>query len=170
MRPSDKITGGLKGRVEILANGKDLVFAGRNQITDFGHEEFIRLLLAGNLDALVWQISVGEGGDCAILPPHNPTGARVPPDPSEDEIRKLIGTVDVSTITRGGAGEVIYSALARREQVNSPNINELALLTRDGQMIAHYVTDPEMTGEAQKKPKTDLMFWIIRWTVEYTGA
>jgi hypothetical protein len=171
MNISDKIAGTLRGRVEVIGPHGPL-FSGPNQVTNFGKTEFIRNLLAGDLNSLVWKIAVGEGGDCDILPPHNDTGMRVGPDPAETEIRALVAEVDITNTSKDAiTGAVTYNTLVKREQANSPNINELALLTRDGQMIAHFVTAALVPmGRAEKKPKDELMFLIIRWTLEYIGA
>lgn len=169
MKPESSIKGRLKGRVRFVRDGQ-VLFEGHNEITDFGEEPFIRGLLAGDPDYFVWTIVVGEGGDCEISPPHNDTGGRVAPDPSETEVRKVVEGLPIQATSTNIDGSITYKALARREQANSPNINELGLFTRGGDMVAHFVTEVDIGGRAKKYPKTELMFDIIEWTLTYTGA
>lgn len=172
VRTQDRLRGKLEGRV--LVTDKEtgnILLRGRNQITDYGHEEFLRALLARDVESLVWYIVVGKGGDCDSLSPHPDTGARVPPDPSEEEIRVMVEAVPIETVARGVLGEITYKALARRQQGNSPDINEFALYTRGNKMVAHFVTEEDVIPpRARKYVKSELSYWVIEWTLTYTGA
>jgi len=170
MRATSTTHGRLRGHVRISTLDGSLLLEGDNQVTDYGNEEFIRSLIARDLDALAGDIAIGEGGDCDIVD-HLDTGARVGPVATETEIRVLVQAITITSVSREVDGSITFKALARREQANSPNINEFALLTRDAQMIAHFVTEEVAPlGRATKYPKTELMFVICEWNIQFTGV
>jgi len=169
MRLNDKICGKLTGRVRVYQYGVlEPIIEEHNEITDAAEEVISGLLARDPDNYLIDTIAVGKGGDCEIDPPHNDTGARVAPDPGETEIRSLVEALPIQQTLRTG-NEFTFSVLARPEQAISTDINELALLTRNGTMVAHYVTPLGLLGRAEKKPKSTY-FWIIEWTLRFTLA
>lgn len=170
--PVSPIKGRLSGHVCVRAGkNEEVLFEGPNQITDFGNEEFLRSLISRDLEGMVWYIVLGKGGDCDSLAPHPDTGARVPPVSTETEIRSSVEAIPIQVVARGGSGEIIFKALARRHQGNSPDINEFALYTRDNRMVAHFVTEEDVPPpRARKYVKSELSYWILEWTLTYTGA
>lgn len=163
-----KIEGRITGRVRIVdSEGNEI--AGFNSTTT-ASEAVIRGLLMRNFrDKAITYIALGDGGDYEITQPHNDTGARVPPDPSETEMRSLVEKIIIQTARETG-DEVILVAVARPEQAQSPDINEFGLLTEDGTLFAHFVTaEVAPLGRATKYPKTDV-YWIIEWAIEYVNT
>ena len=171
---NSKFRGKLRGHVRVTAvmkNGTRHPLIGRkNQITNYGEGDGMRGMLARDLEAMLWTIATGTGGDNEITPPHNPTGSRVPPDPNETEMRVLVEELPIQAIKQNIDGTITYMTLAQREQSNSPDINEFGLLTKRGDLFAHFITEDDGGGNARTFPKTDLMYWIIEWTLEYTPA
>lgn len=165
-----KIEGSLKVTEVNSAGERNTLFKGKNQITAYGEEEGVQRMLARDLDAMIWTITTGTGGDNETTPPHNPTGGRVPPDPNEEEVRVPVENLAIQAIRRNIDGTVTYMTLAQREQSNSPDINEFGLLTRAGTLFAHFITEDDGGGNATKYPKSELMYWIIEWTVSFTAA
>lgn len=163
------MAGRLSGCVMVKTVGGEPVIDDRNEVTNYGRTAFIQQLIGRNLDSLVWYVILGEGGDCSIDPGHGDTGARVPTDPVEIEIRKFVAEIPIQAIINNDDGSITFKALVRREQGNSPNINEFALYTRAGNMVAHFVT--ELDGvKARKYVKSELSFWIVEWTLTYEAA
>jgi hypothetical protein len=168
----DGLSGHLSGRVCIRdEESGEVLFSGENQITDFGRVALLQALLARDLERMVWHIVMGKGGDCDVLSPHPDTGARVPPDSMETEIREIVESIPIQAVAWNVDGSVTYKALARRTQGNSPDINELALYTRKNDMVAHFVTEEAVPPpRARRYVKNELSYWIIEWTVLYTGV
>lgn len=170
MKATSSFHGRLRGHVRFSTIDGSLLFEGANQVTDYGNEEFIRALISRDLDALVGDIAFGTGGDCDIVN-HLDTGARVGPVSTETEIRVLLEKITITSVSREVDGSITFKALARREQANSPDINEFALLTRGNEMVAHFVTEEVAPlGRATKYPKTELMFIICEWNIQFTGV
>lgn len=164
--PGAKVRGRVRGRVRILDPDGNLI-VGFNSTTDASEDVIRGLLLRNFRDKAINYIALGEGGDYEATPPHNDTGARVPPDPAETEMRALVEKITIQT-GREDNGDVILVAVARPEQAQSPNINEFGLLTEDGTLFAHFVTEEVAPGgRATKYPKTDV-YWVIEWLIEYT--
>lgn len=172
-----KIKGKLKGRVSIafihgsaLRNIKrNWIDLGPNEITDMS-EDIIQGLMARDLEnKMLAYIGIGDGGDLdAVL--HNDTGARVAPVSTETEIRSLVESVPIMLTNQVG-DDITYTALARPEQANSDDINEFALLSNDGSMFAHFVTEEVAPlGRATKYPKKSWHYVAVRWTITYTNA
>lgn len=165
MQLYDNIRARLSGHVRVFIPGVvDPIIDEHNEITSAAGEAIVGLLARDPDTYLIDTIAVGKGGDFEIDPPHNDTGARVAPDPGEREIRSLVEALPIQTTLKNGM-EFTFSALARPEQAVSTDINELALLTRSGLMVAHYVT-PVDGVRAEKKPKSTY-FWIIEWTLRF---
>lgn len=166
-----ELTGTLSGELEVLVfneQGKLLeVREFKNSTTD-ASKAVVRGLLASDFEnKMIDTISVGDGGDLEIAPPHNDTGQRVGPDPSETEMRSVIENLSIQIVSEVTNG-VKYTALAKVEQANSDDINEFGLLTRDGTLVAHFVTEEVSPGgRARKYPKKSWMYLAIRWTVYY---
>ena len=145
------------------------MIAGFNSTTDAAQGVIRGLLLRNFRDKALAYVALGEGGDYEITPPHSDTGARVAPDPAETEMRALVEKITIQT-AREENGEVILVAVARPEQAQSPNINEFGLLTEDGTLFAHFVTEEVAPlGRATKYPKTDI-YWIVEWPIDYTNT
>lgn len=173
MNLRDRVRGRLSGRLRITEGGLTIVDS-RNMITD-ASAEVIRGLLGRDPETYLPDfIAVGKGGDCDTTPgSHVDTGARVPPEPQEREMRILVESLPIQITTPIPPDEFMYSALANPAQAVDAGINEFGILTRDGLLFAHFVTEvvtvgPEI-GRATKKPKTDIN-WIIEWTVRYTNV
>ena len=148
------------------SDGKLIV--GFNSTTD-ASEDVIRGLLRRDFrNKAISFVAIGNGGDFEITPPHNDTGARVAPDPSETEMRALVEKIQIQT-SREDGDDVILVAVARPEQAQDPDINEFGLLTEDDTLFAHFVTEADPGPRAKKYPKTDV-YWIIEWPIEYTNA
>lgn len=166
MKIYDRIVGRLSGHVRVFIPGvAKPIIDEHNEITEAAGEAIVGLLARDPDTYLIDTIAVGKGGDCEKDPPHNDTGARVAPDSGEREIRSLVEALPIQTTSKSGM-EFKFSALARQEQAVSADINELALLTRSGLMVAHYVTPVDIGGRAEKKPKSTY-FWIIEWTIRF---
>ena len=166
------MAGRLTGKVDLVFFGKDgrRVREYRNSVTT-ASSDVIRSLLARQFeDKMISRIAMGDGGDLEILPPHNDTGQRVAPDPGETGIRSLVEALPILIVSQD-VDDIRYTALAKPEQAISNEINEFALLTRDGTMVAHFVTE-EVTpgGRARDYPKTSWEYLAIRWKLTYTSV
>jgi hypothetical protein len=181
---SDAVSGRVRGRVQIafFENPKNVPLEafcldemgwldlGHNSINDTS-EDIFRGLLARDLEnKMLETISVGDGGDLDTTPVHADTGARVPPDPAETEMRSVVEGVPI-LITNVNGSDVTLTALARPEQANSDDINEFGLLSKDGTMFAHFVTEEVAPGgRARKYPKKSWHYLAIRWTITYDNS
>ena len=164
--------GRLTGKVDVVVFGADgrRVREYHNEPTDAA-ADVIRALFARRFeDKMIAEIAVGDGGDLEISPPHNDTGERVPPDPGETEIRSLVEALPILIVSQDG-NDIRYTALAKPEQAISDDINEFALLTRDGTMVAHFVTEAVSPGgRARDYPKTSWEYLAIRWRLTYESV
>lgn len=135
-----------------------------NHISDDAIDILLGLLGRDQEDKMVTVISVGTGGDL------NPatgldTGARVPPEDEEEEMRRAIfdapiAHTEVDSINK----RITYTAVLKTEEGNSDTINELGLLSEDGTMLSHFVTPADLvSGRATKYEKTDLLYMVVRW-------
>ena len=172
MRPKSKVLGKVTGSVQVFEERGGIlvpIFGSKNSVTD-ASEEIIRGLLGRDPENYMLDyIAIGSGGDCTVAFPHSDTGARVGPDPIETEIRVLVESIPIQAQREVGTS-VILSAIAKINQAISNDVNELALLARNGLMFAHFVTAALVPlGPAEKKPKTDIN-WILEWTIDYTNA
>ena len=164
---STKIEGRVGGRVRVLDPDGNLI-CGLNSTTDASEDVIKGLLMRNFRDKALSYIALGTGGDFETTPPHSDTGARVAPDPAETEMRALVEKIQIQT-SREESGDVILVAVARPEQAQDPDINEFGLLTEDGTLFAHFVTEEVAPlGRATKYPKTDV-YWIIEWPIEYSN-
>lgn len=110
-------------------------------------------------------IDIGTGGD------FNPDGTtpvppgRVPPDPTELEIRKRIfrGNIVYSEVI--GEDEVKYVAAIDAHEAISTDINEFALIATNQVMIAHMVLPPDPIF-AEKFEKTSVVRWMLEWVIK----
>lgn len=166
----DKVKGKFSGRFRLyeVRDGEEvLIHDEKNTIVDY-HKTIIQGLLARNPeDFMIAAIAIGEGGDAEINEPHNDTGARVGTNLSEETMRIPIAEIPIQATNESG-DDVEYSALARPDQAVSDDINEFGLIARNGKLFAHYVPDADPV-RAEKKPKTDI-YWILKWTIEYTSV
>lgn len=165
------IAGTLTGEVEFVFFDRDgRRVRNRNSITTVS-ADVIRGLLARQFeDKMVYSIAIGKGGDLEANPPHNDTGARVEPVASEKAIRSLVEALPILIVSRSG-NDIRYTVLAKPEQANSDDINEFALLTRDGTMMAHFVTEEIGPGDrARKYPKKSWEYLAIRWKITYQNV
>ena len=172
IRPKDSLGFELKGRIEVLrvTEGQaTTLFAGKNLIAD-GAVDIMLGFLSRDLDnKMITYVDVGTGGDV------NPatgldTGARVAPQNDETDIRVLLYRSPIANIEPDvNTKEVVFTAVVKPEDGNDPAINEFALLSYDGTMLAHFVTpeDPG-SGRAEQYEKTALMYLVIRWTMTPT--
>ena len=170
------ICSGMRGR---LTGTVDIVFFGKDgrRVRRYGNSttaasaDVIRALLGREFeDKMISEIAVGDGGDLETTPPHNDTGQRVAPDPGEEEIRSLVEALPILFVSRSG-DDIRYTALAKPEQAISDDINEFALLTRDGTMVAHFVTEAVSPGgRARDYPKTSWEYLAIRWRLTYESV
>jgi hypothetical protein len=162
--PGTKIEARIRGQVRVLDPEGNLI-VGFNAKTDASKDVMKGLLMRNFRDKALSYIALGTGGGLEATPPHNDTGARVAPDPAETEMRALVEKIQIQT-AREEAGDVILVAVARPEQAQDPDINEFGLLTEDGTLFAHFVTEANPGPRAKKYPKTDV-YWIIEWPLEY---
>lgn len=172
MRQKSKMRGRLSGHVQVFEEHEGIlvpIFGSKNSVTD-ASEEILRGLLGRDPENFMLDyIAIGSGGDCTVAFPHSDTGARVDPDPQERDIRVLVESIPIQT-QRTVGNEVTFSAIAKINQAISNDVNELALLARNGLMFAHFVTAALVPlGPAEKKPKTDIN-WILEWTIDYANA
>ena len=115
---------------------------------------------------MISYISIGTGGDVNPAT-HLDTGARVAPQPGEDEMRVEIHREFIANVETDEVNlKNIYTAVARPEDAISNDVNELGLFSNDGTMMAHFVTEPDISGRAKKYQKTALLYLVIRWTWE----
>lgn len=136
----------------------------RNLIADDA-EKIILGLFGRDIDnKMISYISVGTGGDL------NPvtlldTGARVAPLPEEESMRREIHREALANVETDEENlKNIYTAVVKPEDSISSDINEFGLFSQDGTMLAHFVTDPDLSGRAKKYDKTALLYLVIRWT------
>lgn len=169
-RMRGKLTQGRLEVIQIVDGWPHVLIDHYNSITDAAEDVVKGLLNRDFENKMIDVIAVGKGGDSEINPPHNDTGARVPPDPSETEIRDLVEALPI-LISEEVIGGIRYSGIAQLHQANSDDINEFAILTKDETMVAHFVAEEVAPlGRATKYPKTTIMYLIIRWTLLYTGS
>ena len=111
-------------------------------------------------------IDIGTGGDV------NPdtgldTGARVAERDDETEVRELLFRADIGTYTADpNTNEVSFTAVVRPEDGNSDQINEFGLMSYDGTMFSHLVTEADPgSGRAFRYEKTNLLYLVGKWTI-----
>lgn len=128
-------------------------------------EKIILGLFGRDLDnKMISYISVGTGGDL------NPTtlldtGQRVGPEPEEGSMRREIHRESLANVETDKANvKNIYTSVVKPEDAISTGINEFGLFSQDGTMLAHFVTDPDISGRAKKYDKTALLYLVARWT------
>lgn len=167
VKTKDTMTFSLKGRLHVEALlGTEVIWkiSDHNLICD-DVKKIILGLFGRDLDnKMISYISIGTGGDL------NPatlldTGARVAPQPQEDKMRAELYRAYIANVETDEVNlENIYTALAPPEEAISADINEFGLFSEDGTMMAHFVTDPAMSGRAKTYNKTALLYLVVRWT------
>jgi hypothetical protein len=167
MRDSFRL--GFRGEFEIVLadeNGVKDRYRGHNLICDSA-VDIILGLFSRDLDGkMISKISVGTGGD---LDPdtHMDTGARVGPREDEEHMRQSIFDCPIANVESDLINhEIVFTAVAKQEEANSAVINEFGLLSEDGTMLAHFVTEADpLTGRAKRYNKTPLLYMVVRWTI-----
>lgn len=133
------------------------------------HNEFTDLAESIILNTIrgterIKEIHVGTGGD---LDPTTlvDTGARVAPVGTETTIRRKVFEMPIQYTAASGSTVELYGA-ARPESFTSTEINELALITTDNNMLSHWVSiaDPA-TGRATDYTKTEFMWLVVKWEI-----
>ena len=167
VQPKDTMHFSLSGSLDVMAVGDGgAVWRIRehNLICD-DVKKIILGLFGRDLDnKMISYISIGTGGDL------NPatgldTGARVAPQPQEDEMRREIHRQYIANVESDEVNlKNIYTAAVSPENAISNDINEFGLFSEDGTMMAHFVTDPAVSGRAKTYQKTALLYLVIRWT------
>ena len=158
-----------RGSLHVMALGKNGVEwrVREHNLVCNDTQKILLGLFGRDLDnKMISYISIGTGGDVNPAT-HLDTGARVGPQPGEEEMRvelhrEYIANVETDEI----ALKNIYTAVAKPEDAISNDINEFGLFSNDGTMMAHFVTDPDIGGRAKKYQKTALLYLVIRWTWE----
>lgn len=145
-------------RVRELGRGEAAVCM--NDLTDLAAEIFAGIF-ASDPDALVASIAVGDGAFTNV--DGSPSSSIVAPVSSETEIRQLVTTAAV--VRRSVTGNTCtYMAVLTPPQAAGEKINEFALLTRDGRMLAHAV-DTGISTYAESREKSDIAYLLIEWVV-----
>jgi len=133
--------------------------------------ECLRGFKNDNLPAFIY---VGSGGDLNPITKTD-TGERVAPVSTETEIRSLLYEAPILLTkseklptTAPEANTVVFRAAINPPSFSSIDINELALVTGVGDMVAHWVS-PEIAprDRATKYKKTNLLWMIIEWAITF---
>jgi hypothetical protein len=164
---ADTLVFGLKGALEAFAFNEYGVawrLSDHNMISDDAKKIILGLFGRDLENKMISYISVGTGGD---LDPSTllDTGARVAPQAQENKMRNAIHNEFLANVESDEVNlKNIYTSVVRPEDAISTDINEFGLFSQDGTMLAHFVTDPDMSGRAKKYNKTALLYLVIRWT------
>jgi len=165
--PKDTMSFSLSGSLHVMAVGDygvEWQLSEHNLICD-DVEKIILGLFGRDMDnKMISYISVGTGGD---LNPQTllDTGARVAPQPQEDKMRRELHREYIANVESDEIRmQNVYTSVVSVESAISDDINEFGLFSEDSTMMAHFVTDPDMSGRARKYQKTALLYLVVRWT------
>jgi hypothetical protein len=168
-------------------SARQLVHQGTNTVCFGLYDAMLQYLLRNVDDWAPTSIVLGFGGD--YDQPEDPDttapsdqGVRVPPTHSDAYVRKPFFSAAIQQTKEGiptTERRAVYVAVIRPDDANTdpededrPFIDELGLEARNGTLLAHYITSPDLTtvGETQKFAKSSLQWLVIEWTLEFIGV
>lgn len=141
----------------------DPVFEGKNLVVTGAQVALARMLRGETNDYVPSYISIGGGGDFDQDTKLD-TGGRVSPALADTSMRQVSYRIPI-VATEDGATENswCYVAVARPHEAITPLINEFGLESRNGTLLAHFVTEAETDGRAKQYCKTSVEYLVVRW-------
>lgn len=120
---------------------------------------------SGNTGYDIAFIDVGTGGE--YTPAGVFTGNRVAPDPAETEIRKRLFRANIVYSSLDGDNKIRFVAGLEPHECLSNVIDEFALISSNGVMIAHYVTSETgpTPSPTTKYTKSSVVAWALTWVI-----
>lgn len=162
----DKLSISLRGELEVILiskGGASVLYRGVNHICDNAVLLLLGLLGRDFDNKMISKVHIATGGDLDPVTGLD-TGARVAPRDEETKVRQLLFACPVANFETDST-KVTFTAVAKTNEANSDTINEFALVSEDGTILSHFVTQADFTGRAAKYVKDDLLYLVVRWKI-----